>query len=76
MATVPIELVGVRCPGPQLRLTTALMQGRIKEGDTILVGGDCAEFEQEMRAWCDQWGKTLVSLRDEGSNRRVAEILV
>ncbi|MBI4957704.1 MAG: sulfurtransferase TusA family protein [Myxococcales bacterium] len=76
MPIVPIDMKGVRCPGPQLRLTTMLLQQRMKDGDTAVVTGDCPEFEQEMKSWCERWDKTLVSLRQQPDGMMVAEILI
>jgi tRNA 2-thiouridine synthesizing protein A len=67
-----LDTLGMKCPEPVLKL--AVMVPDIKRGDILEVLGDCATFEKDMRIWCNRTGKVLLSIKDEGGNRKQIQI--
>jgi tRNA 2-thiouridine synthesizing protein A len=56
MAVKKLELLGLKCPQPILKIA----------GDILEVLADCESFPRDIEAWCKKTGKTLLFCRDEG----------
>ena len=72
MISEVLNIVGMRCPLPILRLTLEAVD--LKSGDTLEVLGDCPTFERDMRTWCERMGKVFLSLKDEGQKKKRIQI--
>ena len=59
-----LDTKGLRCPQPVLKL--AIKAKILPPGTTIEIQGDCPTFEDDIRKWCDDMGKVLVSCVDQG----------
>jgi TusA-related sulfurtransferase len=64
MATKTIDAMGLRCPQPILKITTALPE--MQPGDLLEVKADCATFEDDVRKWCERMNKTLLAITRDG----------
>ncbi len=75
MAIVNLNVRGLKCPLPVLKLTNMYLRKEANPGDTISVQADCPTFEADVRKWCQTYKKVLVLFKDEGNHQR-AEIRV
>jgi tRNA 2-thiouridine synthesizing protein A len=64
MAVQKLELVGLKCPQPILKIAVAAP--KMQAGDILEVLADCESFPRDIEAWCKKTGKTLLFCRDEG----------
>jgi tRNA 2-thiouridine synthesizing protein A len=62
-----LDCKGLKCPQPVLKL--AIRSSRISSGTTIDVHADCPSFEDDVRKWCNDSGKVLISVVDHGTYR-------
>ena len=65
MAVVPLDVRGFRCPIPILKISMKVMKKEVLPGDFLEVMADCPSFEQDLRQWCAQAKKTLISLKED-----------
>jgi len=72
MASKVLDCKGLKCPQPTLKLTTTA--AGLKPGDSLEIVADCPTFENDVKGWCQRNKKVLVSLRDEGSGVKRAQI--
>jgi tRNA 2-thiouridine synthesizing protein A len=72
MAKEIIDAVGLKCPQPVLKITAKAPD--LKAGDVLEVIADCASFEKDVKMWCERMKKTLLWVRDEGDNKKRAQI--
>jgi tRNA 2-thiouridine synthesizing protein A len=71
MAVKQIDALGLRCPQPILKITTA-MPG-MDPGDILEVTADCASFEDDVAKWCQRMNKTLLAINHDG-DKKIAQI--
>ncbi|MDA8428139.1 MAG: sulfurtransferase TusA family protein [Geobacteraceae bacterium] len=69
MAVSELDVRGLRCPQPTLKIT--VMSIKMKPGDSLEVVADCPTFEKDVRDWCARARKTLVWVREEGTAKKV-----
>jgi tRNA 2-thiouridine synthesizing protein A len=65
--TEVLNCVGMKCPQPVLKL--AIKANSMKPGDTLEIHADCHSFPQDVQKWCNDSGKVLVSLVDQGAKK-------
>jgi TusA-related sulfurtransferase len=58
--TARLDLTGMKCPGPIVRLNTEFRP--LTAGDECCIVADDPAFEPDLRAWCRRTGHELVSL--------------
>ena len=63
-----LDTLGMKCPQPVLKI--AVMAPQMKPGDILEVLGDCPTFEKDVRIRCERLGKLLLSIEDEGKDRK------
>ena len=68
MAAFTLDVIGLRCPHPTLKMT--VMGFKMKAGDTLEVTADCPTFEKDLRDWCSRSKMTLLWIRDEAGAKR------
>lgn len=64
---------GMKCPQPVLK--AAIRSTQLASGTTLEIQADCVTFPEDIRKWCTESGKTLVSVVDQGTHR-VATLIV
>ena len=72
MALHTMDVLGLKCPQPVLKLVT--MAKDIPAGDTVEVLADCPSFPRDVEAWCTKTKKTLLFCVDEGGGKFKAQI--
>lgn len=72
MSFETMDMLGIKCPQPVLKI--AVKAPEMKPGDILEVLGDCPTFEKDVRVWCDRLGKVLLSVKDEGDDRKRIQI--
>lgn len=60
MTTRQIDLKGMRCPGPIVRMNSEFR--RLIAGEVVEVVADDPVFELDVKVWCKRTGHTLVRL--------------
>jgi tRNA 2-thiouridine synthesizing protein A len=72
VAVEVLDTLGQKCPQPVLKI--AVKAPDMKQGDILEVLGDCPTFEKDVRRWCERLGKVLLSVKDEGQNKKRTQI--
>jgi tRNA 2-thiouridine synthesizing protein A len=72
MATQTLDTLGLKCPQPVLKV--AVMAKKMQAGDILEVLADCESFPNDIKAWCQKTGKTLLVCADEGEGKHKAQI--
>jgi tRNA 2-thiouridine synthesizing protein A len=72
MAVEVLDTLGLKCPQPVLKIAEKLPD--MKPGDILEVLGDCPTFEKDMRTWCERLGKVLLSVKDDGHDKKTIQI--
>ena len=72
MAIQVLDALGLKCPQPILKI--AAKTPEMKPGDILEVLGDCPSFEKDVRAWSQRVGKVVLSVRDEGADKKRIQI--
>jgi len=72
MATKTLDAMGLKCPQPILKV--AIMAPQLSEGDILEVVADCESFPNDIKAWAEKTGKTLLFCTDEGGGKHKAQI--
>ncbi len=72
MAVELIDTLGMKCPQPILKI--AVKAPDMKPGDILEVLGDCPSFEKDVRTWCERLRKVLLSVKDDGDDKKTIQI--
>ena len=72
MAIKTLDTLGLKCPQPILKVAT--MAPQLSPGDILEVMADCESFPNDIKAWCEKTGKTLLICSDEGGGKHKAQI--
>ena len=67
-----IDTLGMRCPLPVVKI--AVMAPDMKPGDILEVLGDCPTFERDVLTWCKRLEKDVLSVEDEGGDKKRIQI--
>ena len=67
MANVILDCRGMKCPQPVLK--TAIKANTLPAGTILEVHADCSTFPADIEKWCNDSGKVLVSIVDQGTHR-------
>jgi tRNA 2-thiouridine synthesizing protein A len=74
MATVKMDLTGLKCPQPAMKVASQMMS--LKPGDVIEAVADCDTFENDVRGVCKRWNKVLLAVRDIGGGKKMAQVQI
>jgi tRNA 2-thiouridine synthesizing protein A len=74
MATKVLDLKGLKCPIPQLKMSQAVIT--MQPGDIIEAFANCDTFEDDVRGWCDRTHKTLLWMREEADGVKRCQVQV
>jgi len=72
MATRTLDVLGLKCPQPILKLAT--MARDIPAGDVVEILADCPSFPKDVEAWSAKTKKTLLFCMDEGAGKWKAQV--
>ncbi|HEB33335.1 hypothetical protein LCGC14_2154950 [marine sediment metagenome] len=59
-----LDCKGLKCPQPVLKV--AIKARTIPAGTSLEVLADCESFSDDIKKWCEDSGKVLVSCVDQG----------
>ena len=68
MNTHTLDLRGLKCPQPTLKMTIAIHE--YQKGDMIEVMADCPTFEDDLKSWSQRTRKTVLWVREENGHKR------
>lgn len=68
MATTELDLRGLKCPQPTLKMS--IQVHKLHKGDLLEVIADCPTFEDDLKAWSTRSKKTVLWVREEGGAKR------
>jgi len=72
MTVTVLDTLGLKCPQPVLKI--AVKAPDMKAGEILEVWGDCPTFEKDIRVWCERLGKTLLSVAEDGPDKKMIQI--
>ena len=72
MAVEVLETLGMKCPQPVLKI--AVKAPEMKPGDILEILGDCPTFEKDVRIWCERLRKVVLSVKDDGDDKKTSQI--
>ena len=72
MAVKELDCLGLKCPQPILKVVAFIPQ--MEAGDILEVKADCPSFPNDIKAWSNRTGKTLLFCMDDGSGAFSAQI--
>ena len=74
MATEKLDALGLKCPQPILKVAALLPN--LNAGDILEVEADCPSFPNDVKAWCQRMGKTLLFCNTDGAGKHSAQIQI
>ncbi|MFO7889074.1 MAG: sulfurtransferase TusA family protein [bacterium] len=74
MAVQKLDTLGMKCPQPILKVAAMLPQ--LNAGDTLEVEADCESFPNDIKAWCQKTGKTLLMCTTDADGKHKAQIQI
>ncbi len=72
MSVKKLDVTGMKCPQPLLKI--AAFAPNLNDGDILEVTGDCDTFEDDVRKWVKRMEKTILSIKDEGTDKQIIQI--
>jgi tRNA 2-thiouridine synthesizing protein A len=72
MAVEVLDTLGMKCPQPVLKI--AVKSPDMKPGDILEILGDCPTFERDVRTWCKRLEKVVLSVEDDGGDKKTIQI--
>ena len=72
MGVEVLDTLGLKCPQPVLKIAVKLAE--MMHGDILEVLGDCPTFEKDVRTWCERPGKVVLSVKDDGDDKKTIQI--
>lgn len=72
MALKTLDVLGLKCPQPVLKIAIKLPE--LQAGDVLEVIADCPTFEKDVRLWCERMKKTLLWIRSESDGKKRVQI--
>lgn len=61
-----LDCKGMKCPQPVLKVS--IKSNTIEPGTTLEVQADCDTFQDDIKKWCENSGKVLISCIDKGDH--------
>ena len=74
MATEKLNALGLKCPQPILKVAAMLPQ--LNPGDTLEIEADCPSFPNDIKAWCQKTGKTLLMCTTDADGKHSAQVQI
>ena len=68
MATEVLDLRGLKCPQPTLKMTLKVI--KMNKGEVLEVIADCETFEDDLKSWSQRSKKTVLWVKEEESHKR------
>ncbi len=74
MVVQKLDTLGLKCPQPILKVAAILPS--LNPGDTLEIIADCPSFPNDIKAWCERTGKTLILLTTDGTGKHTAQVQI
>ncbi len=74
MAVKKLNAIGLKCPQPILKVAAMLPQ--LSPGDTLEIEADCPSFPNDIKAWCQKTGKTLLMCTTDANGKHLAQVQI
>ena len=74
MATQKLDALGLKCPQPILKV--AVMLPQLQPGDILEIEADCPSFPNDIKAWSQRTGKTLLLCNTDANGKHSAQIQI
>ena len=74
MATQLLDLKGLQCPQPRLKMSIASLS--MHPGDILEAVADCPTFESDIREWCANTKKALIWFKNEGGGVKRCQVRI
>ena len=71
LPALQVDACGLQCPGPVMKLFEAMKD--LKTGDTLSIKATDPAFAEDVKAWCERTGNTLVNV-DSRNNMFTARV--
>ena len=72
MANKTLDALGLKCPQPILKV--AAEARNMESGDILEIKADCHSFPNDIKAWCEETGKTLLMCNDDSTGSFTAHV--
>jgi len=67
-----LDCLGLKCPRPMLKVIAKAPS--IKPGTVLEIHGDCATIENDIRAYCEQMHKVLLSVKSGEGDKKIIQV--
>ena len=67
-----LDCLGLKCPRPILKLQ--IKAPSMAPGSILEVWADCPTFEADIRKWAEQMKKVILSLKNEGGDKKIVQV--
>jgi tRNA 2-thiouridine synthesizing protein A len=67
-----LDTLGLKCPLPVWKI--AVKAPDMKPGDILEILGDCPTFKRDVLTWCKLLEKAVLSVKDEGDDKKRIQI--
>ena len=67
-----LDTLGMKCPQPVMKI--AVKSPDMKPGDILEVLGDCPTFKRDVLTWCKLLKKAVLSVKDDGDDKKTIQI--
>ena len=67
-----LDTLGMKCPQPVVKI--AVKAPDMKPGDILEILGDCPTFERDVLTWCKRLEKDVLSVKDDGGDKKTIQI--
>jgi tRNA 2-thiouridine synthesizing protein A len=74
MATQKLNTLGLKCPQPILKVAAMLPQ--LNPGDILEIEADCPSFPNDIKAWSQKTGKTLLFCNTDAEGKHSAQVQI
>ena len=74
MTTYKLDTLGLKCPQPILKV--AAKSKELQPGDMLEVLADCHSFPNDIKAWCQKTGKTLLMCTTDADGKHSAQVQI
>ncbi len=72
MVIETLDCNGMKCPQPVLKM--AIVSRKLEDGTLLEVLADCPQFPIDVKKWCDQQGKALITCTEFGTGKFKAQV--
>ena len=72
MAVTTMDLRGLKCPQPTLKMTVAI--NTMAKGDVLEVMADCPTFSDDLKGWAQRTKKTVLWVKDNPAGGKKCQV--